>query len=113
MRICVVGLGYIGLPTSLMLAAHGTKVMAVDYNPELVATLKAGNVTFEEKGLPELFDEARENIDFRTDYPQADLYIVAVATPYIKKTRKIDPAFVCAAVQNVLDVCPRERSWSL
>ena len=106
MRICVVGLGYIGLPTSLMLAAHGSKVMAVDYNAALVATLKAGKVTFEEKGLPELFEAAKENIDFRTDYPEADLYIVAVATPYIKETRKIDPAFVCAAVQNVLDVCP-------
>ena len=58
MRICVVGLGYIGLPTSLMLAAHGSKVMAVDYNPALVETLREGKVTFEEKGLPELFEAA-------------------------------------------------------
>lgn len=102
------GLGYIGLPTSLMLAAHGSKVMAVDYNRELVETLRAGKVTFEEKGLPELFESARENIDFRTEYPAADIYIVAVPTPYIKETRKIDPKYVCSAVKSVLAVCPED-----
>ena len=106
MRICVVGLGYIGLPTSLMLAANGNRVMAVDYNRGLVDTLIAGRVTFEEKGLPELFERARGNIEFRCDYPQADVYIVAVATPYIKETHKIDPQYVCTAVENVLSACP-------
>ena len=106
MRICVVGLGYIGLPTSLMLAANGGHVLAVDYNRELVDTLIAGRVTFEEKGLPELYERARVNIEFRSDYPEADVYIVAVATPYIKETHKIDPQYVCAAVRNVLDACP-------
>ena len=56
----VIGLGYIGLPTALMLATHGVEVIGSDYNKELVATLNAGKVTFEEDGLSELFDQALE-----------------------------------------------------
>ena len=49
--INVIGLGYIGLPTALMLASHGVDVVGTDYNHELVATLNAGKTTFEEAGL--------------------------------------------------------------
>ena len=51
----VIGLGYIGLPTALMLASHGVEVVGTDYNKELVATLNAGHTTFREEGLDELF----------------------------------------------------------
>ena len=105
MTVCVVGLGYIGLPTALMLASHGNRVMAVDYNKTLVDKLRHGEVTFEEKGLPELFAAARSNIDFLYDYPDADVYIVAVPTPYLADSKKVDAQFVCAAVENVLGAC--------
>ena len=63
----VIGLGYIGLPTALMLATHGVEVVGSDYNNELVATLNAGKVTFEEDGLSELFEQALEaGIQFPT-----------------------------------------------
>ena len=51
MHICVVGLGYIGLPTALSLAANGLQVTGVDYNRELTEKLQHGKLTFEEKGL--------------------------------------------------------------
>ena len=54
----VIGLGYIGLPTALMMASHGVEVIGTDYNKELVDTLKAGKLTFEEEGLDELFEAA-------------------------------------------------------
>ena len=54
----VIGLGYIGLPTALMLASHGVEVIGTDYNDELVATLNAGKTTFKEDGLDKLFSEA-------------------------------------------------------
>ena len=54
----VIGLGYIGLPTALMLASHGVDVVGTDYNTELVATLNAGKTTFKEDGLDELFEQA-------------------------------------------------------
>ena len=43
--INVIGLGYIGLPTALMLASHGVEVIGTDYNKELVDTLNAGKTT--------------------------------------------------------------------
>lgn len=48
--INVIGLGYIGLPTALMMASHGVEVIGTDYNKELVATLNAGKTTFKEDG---------------------------------------------------------------
>lgn len=108
MEINVVGLGYIGLPTALMLAAHGNKVIGTDYNKELVDRLKHGEISFEEKGLPELYEEAVHNqIVFSTEYKTAGVYIIAVPTPYIKKDRKIDAAYIRKAVESVLDVCPQ------
>ncbi len=51
----VIGLGYIGLPTALMLASHGVKVIGTDYSNELINTLNAGKTTFQENGLDKLF----------------------------------------------------------
>lgn len=106
MNVCVVGLGYIGLPTALMLAAHGVCVTGVDYNARVVESLNAGIVTFEEKGLLELYREAVEKgIRFTGEYGKADVYIVAVATPYDPVSKKVDASYVVGAVQNVLDSC--------
>ena len=90
----------------MMLAAHGVEVVGVDYNRELVSTLNHGHVTFSEQGLEELYQTARGgNIVFRSEYEQADLYIVAVPTPYDKFTKRIDPSYVVEAVKCVLGVC--------
>ena len=105
--INVIGLGYIGLPTALMLASHGVEVIGTDYNKDLVDTLKAGKTTFKEKGLDELFTKAvAKGIRFTTEYQKTDMYIVSVPTPYDKFSKKVDPAYVVAAVRKVLEVCP-------
>ena len=101
--INVIGLGYIGLPTALMLASHGQEVVGTDYNKELVATLNAGRTTFKEDGLDELFAAAvKGGIRFTTEYQQTDMYIVSVPTPYDKFSKKVDPCYVVAAVKQVL-----------
>ena len=106
--INIIGLGYIGLPTALMFASHGVEVVGTDYNKELVATLNAGKTTFEEKGLDELFENAVNcGIKFSADYQKTDMYIVAVPTPYNKETKRIDAAYVIAAVKQVMEVCPK------
>ena len=70
----VVGLGYIGLPTILMLGAHGVEVTGTDYNSELVDTLNHGRLSFKEEGLEELYQTARENgVSFTTEYVEADV----------------------------------------
>ena len=106
--INVIGLGYIGLPTALMLASHGVEVVGTDYNKDLVATLNAGKTTFKEKGLDELFEAAvKAGIKFTTEYQKTDTYIVSVPTPYDKFSKKVDPCYVVSAVKDVMKVCPK------
>ncbi len=104
----VVGLGYIGLPTALMLASHGVQVVGTDYNTQLVETLKGGRTTFKEDGLDELFEQAvKAGIQFSDRYQETDLYIVSVPTPYDEKSKKVDASYVEKAVEAVLAVCPK------
>ncbi|WP_278853227.1 nucleotide sugar dehydrogenase [Gordonibacter pamelaeae] len=105
--INVIGLGYIGLPTALMFAAHGVEVVGTDCDAELVATLNAGGTTFKEEGLDELFGRAvAAGARFTTEYQECGAYIVSVPTPYDKATKRIDPSYVVDAVGSVLDVAP-------
>ncbi len=102
----VIGLGYIGLPTALMLASHGVEVVGTDYNEELVNTLNAGKTTFKEEGLEELFTKAcQAGIRFSTEYQYTDTYIVSVPTPYDSKSKKVDAKYIETAVRSVLKVC--------
>lgn len=102
----VIGLGYIGLPTALIMASHGVEVVGTDYNKELVDTLNAGKTTFKEEGLDELFEKALAGgIKFTTDYQTTDTYIVSVPTPYDKFSKKVDACYVVAAVQQIMKVC--------
>ncbi len=106
--INVIGLGYIGLPTALMMASHGVEVVGTDYNTELIATLNAGHTTFKENGLDELFQDAlNAGIKFSTEYQVTDTYIVSVPTPYDKFSKKVDACYVVAAVKSVLEVAPK------
>ena len=106
--INVIGLGYIGLPTALMLSSHGVEVVGTDYNSELVATLNAGHTTFKEKGLDDLFSKAiQSGIKFTTEYQKTDVYIVSVPTPYDKFSKKVDACYVVSAVKDVLKVAPQ------
>ena len=104
----VIGLGYIGLPTALMMASHGVEVVGTDYNKELVATLNAGKTTFKEDGLDELFQNAvSAGVKFTTEYQMTETYIVSVPTPYDKFSKKVDACYVVAAVKDVMKVCPK------
>ena len=106
--INVIGLGYIGLPTALMMASHGVEVVGTDYNKELVATLNAGKTTFKEKGLDELFEKAlKSGIKFTTEYQVTDTYIVSVPTPYDAFSKKVDACYVVAAVSSIMNVCAK------
>ena len=106
--INVIGLGYIGLPTALMMASHGLEVVGTDYNKELVETLNAGKTTFKEEGLEELFQKAVEaGIQFSTEYQVTDTYIVSVPTPYDKFSKKVDACYVMAAIKSILRVAKK------
>ncbi|MCL2378042.1 MAG: nucleotide sugar dehydrogenase [Defluviitaleaceae bacterium] len=104
--VVVVGLGYIGLPTALIMACNGTKVIGVDKNPNIIETLINGEVTFQEDGLEELFQKANNaGITFQTQLAKSNMYIIAVPTPFDKTTKRIDTGYLTGAIREVLAVC--------
>lgn len=106
--INVIGLGYIGLPTALMLAAHGQQVIGTDLSEDVVRSLQQGRVSLMEEGIEQLFHQAvAGGIRFSTEYQRADVYIISVPTPYIQETKCVDSSYVESAVKTVLRVCPR------
>lgn len=108
-KINVVGLGYIGLPTALIMQESGLEIVGTDCNEALVRKLNNKEITFEEKGLEELFFSTFEKgIIFSTKLISAEFYIVAVPTPYDKISKKIDICFVKSAVTDILAICPED-----
>lgn len=104
----VIGLGYIGLPTALMLASHNLEVVGTDHNPKLIDDLRNGKIAFKEDGLDVLFSEAvQSNIRFSTEYQKSDMYIVSVPTPYNEKSKKVDTQYIQNSVENIIDVSPK------
>ncbi|WP_347548772.1 nucleotide sugar dehydrogenase [Pseudalkalibacillus hwajinpoensis] len=83
MKLVVMGLGYIGLPTAVMFAKHGVQVHGVDVNEQVVETLQNKSLHIEEPGLGEMLVEAIEsgNLTFGTKPVSADGFIIAVPTP--------------------------------
>ncbi len=83
-KICVLGLGYIGLPTATMFAAHGIEVHGVDINPRVVESLQAGKIHIHEPGLQSLFEEAIKSgrLTVSSQPVEADAFIIAVPTPF-------------------------------
>ncbi len=106
--INVIGLGYIGLPTALMLAAHGQEVIGTDLSEKVVHALQSGQVSLMEEGIEELYHRAVScGIRFSTKYQRAEVYIISVPTPYIQETKCVDASYVESAVKTVLGVCPK------
>lgn len=105
--INVVGMGYIGLPTALMLAAHGNDVVGSDNNESLIRKLQAGQIPFEEEGVQELYNEAvKRQIRFSDQKVEAEVYIIAVPTPYNELSKKVDASYVEQAVKDVVKTAP-------
>lgn len=83
-KICILGLGYIGLPTAAMFAANGVKVVGVDTNPTVVETLQAGRLHIHEPGLGEILEKAiaSGNLSVSACPEPADAFLIAVPTPF-------------------------------
>lgn len=83
-KICVLGLGYIGLPTASMFANHGVKVVGVDVNPRVVETLRKGELHIHEPGLRSVVEAALKsgNLTVSSEPEEADVFLIAVPTPF-------------------------------
>ena len=102
MKICIIGLGYIGLPTAAMFASKGHNVVGVDKNEQIVSALNQGEIIIEEDHLAEFVKTAvTEGHLHGSLVPQeADAFIIAVPTP-ITDEKKADMHFVKAAAEEI------------
>lgn len=102
-KICILGLGYIGLPTASTFATHGVKVVGVDVNPQIIEGLKKGQVHLYEPGLREVVLSALNsgNLTVQPQPEPADAFIIAVPTPFYDDKRA-DMRFVTSAAEAIV-----------
>ena len=103
MQACFIGLGYIGLPTAIIAAKYGIKVVGVDINPKVVELTNQGYLHIIEPGMEELLQEVIRNNMFKaTERPEvSDAYFIVVPTPF-KGNHEPDISYVEAATRSVL-----------
>ncbi len=106
-QVCVIGLGYIGLPTAAALATRGIKVVGVDINADAVDSINRGEAPFVEPDLAVAVRGAVAMGSLRADtaVPEADAFIIAVPTPF-KDDYQADLSYVRSAAESI---APRLR----
>lgn len=105
MKLCTIGLGYIGLPTSIMFAKHNVNVVGIDVKKEVVDSLNHGKIHLEEPGLQEALEEVIALGTFRASLipEKADTFIISVPTPNHNDLYKsCDLSYVLNAVKSIL-----------
>ena len=102
-KICIIGLGYIGLPTAAMFATHGHTIIGVDVNGKIVEELNQGRIIIEEPYLDIMVQAAvtSGNLIAYTEPSSADVFVIAVPTP-ITKDKKADMSYVKAATESIV-----------
>ncbi|MBU3571858.1 nucleotide sugar dehydrogenase [Priestia aryabhattai] len=102
-KLCVVGLGYIGLPTAVMFANHGLYVHGVDVNEKAVELIKNKQLHIEENGLQERLESAVDNRHFTvgTTAEEADIFIIAVPSP-INEDKTANLNYVREATKSIV-----------
>jgi UDP-N-acetyl-D-mannosaminuronic acid dehydrogenase len=107
--ICVLGLGYIGLPTGSMFALAGKTVIGVDPSPRVHAALKAGQASIDEPELQTLVSAAINSgrLRVQTRPAPADAFIIAVPTPLDPLTNRADLMYVEQAARDIVPLLRR------
>src|ERR1700731_1605332 len=102
--ICLLGLGYIGLPTGSMFALAGKTVIGVDPSPRVQAALRSGLASFDEPELQTLVTAAINSgrLRVQTQPEAADAFIIAVPTPLDPTTNRADLRFVEQAARDIV-----------
>ena len=100
--VAFVGLGYIGLPTAVVMANSGLKVIGVDVVEEKVSSVNNGELTIVEPGLEAELRSALESGNFvaSTEMPEADSYVIAVPTPF-QSDYSVDMRFIYSAAEAI------------
>lgn len=103
MKVCFMGLGYIGLPTAVIAARHGIDVTGVDINPKVVDTINRGEIHIVEPGLQELCNEVVSTKKLRASLTpeESEVYLIVVPTPFTGD-HEPDISYVEAATRSVI-----------
>jgi UDP-N-acetyl-D-mannosaminuronic acid dehydrogenase len=120
-KICVLGLGYIGLPTASTFATNGLRVIGVDVNPQVVNTLKSGQIHIVEPGLRTLVEAAVKsgNLTVSPRPEAADAFLIAVPSPFHENQyqeyegRRYKPADMRAVIAAAEAIVPCLRKGNL
>ncbi len=106
--ICIVGMGYIGLPTATLFARHGVRVHGVDVKPHVCEIINSGHIHIEEPGLEELVRGVVKEgmLSAHTQPVPAQAFIIAVPTP-ITADKKADLGYVVEAARSLVPILKR------
>jgi UDP-N-acetyl-D-mannosaminuronic acid dehydrogenase len=105
--VCVIGLGYIGLPTAAVIARSGMNVLGVDVAPHVVETINRGEIHIEEVDLDALVQAVVKNGTLRAagEVAKSDVYVIAVPTPFAKDGKHTpDITYVLDAARAIAPV---------
>lgn len=110
-RICVIGMGYIGLPTASILATHGFDVVGVDVNKATLENVRHGKTDIKEPGLSIIVKAAvkSRSLICQPEIPDADVFIICVPTP-INSDKTADLSYVISAGRSIV---PRLREGNI
>jgi UDP-N-acetyl-D-mannosaminuronic acid dehydrogenase len=103
-KLCIMGLGYIGLPTASMFATQGFEVIGVDVNEQVITTMENGNIHIDEPGLEIIALAALKSKRLKVQIkPEAaDVFIICVPTPIDEETKSANLSYVKSAAENIL-----------
>lgn len=104
MNICVIGQGYIGLPTAALFAQNGCNVIGVDVKKEIIEDLNKGIVHIEEPGISEAINDAINENRYvaQLEPSESDVFIITVPTPYKIENLSCDLSYVITACESIL-----------
>ncbi|MBV7440378.1 UDP-N-acetyl-D-mannosamine dehydrogenase [Weeksellaceae bacterium TAE3-ERU29] len=107
--VVVLGLGYIGLPTSALLADNGIKVLGVDINEEVVETINRGEIHIFEPDLKEVVEKSvkADLLKASLKPERANVYLIVVPTPF-KGNHEPDTSFVEEAISSIIPILKEE-----
>lgn len=101
-KVCVVGLGYIGLPTAAVFASNGVSVCGVDVNPDIIDAINSGQVHIVEPGLQTVVSQSVDAGSLRAslNVERSDAFVIAVPTPF-KSEHEPDLSYIKNAIEMV------------
>ena len=104
MKVCIIGQGYIGLPTAALFTMNNCDVVGVDVNNEIVEKLNQGLVHIEEPGIANVISKAVKEGNYKASLApeRADAFIITVPTPYIAENYSCDLSYVISACKSII-----------